>query len=731
GWNGMDKVRLFLCSQPGLRERVAVLGDRLQVRVSYVPRYQLWLGAPLGGRADRPAARVGKIEYDDGGFPLLTLLDDGEGWIDRETTGEENPGTYVQWAPAQAPRLRLDEPIHLGPQAPAPAELLVPPGPEIPARLVGWRPAEDETGRPIGPRTLREYLRGYPLLRGMVPWLRDGEQDLAQVSEKAKSFLAGTSLGQLPREFFDMVWDQVKLDKTKLFELNRAQLTWEAESPLAGTRLGNLPRELLDMVWKEMEQDLLEAVEAWFADILNELDPSGAGYRYSDREVAKMSGGLVDEWVVDQLRGVAQASWQTRETSNGQLSGFDDVVITEMLEGFADAAVRADSGGVLPNARVVRYVAKGTPDIWVNHFRLAAQQVLQKRLAEYGWDDEKAESVAKSLALAQVGIQAVELPAGDARIGTVHFDVDGQRPPGGMYGPETTYDVDDPDWEFHEHVLVARRSLADDGVDREDAVFTLARALVSRYSQEPSRFIGPATELQSRHEARYEAVIELLAWIIHRNPNVNVERFDASAAELADSVGLRRRHGVVGGESVPGGWVPVSEGVGRVGAGVVLGKAGSLVGRAARWLRRERGVFAVVVPGHGVPDAAAVEAAVRAAGWNGTDKLRLFLSAQDGLAELAAELAERLQVRVSYAKEWVWLGMRPARWGARPAAQVGKIEYTDDGSPLLTLRDDGTGWADKHPGGVEDKNGTPYLLTAPEQAPRLGLEQMIHLGRVL
>ncbi|MGW4133103.1 hypothetical protein, partial [Amycolatopsis japonica] len=569
----------------------------------------------------------------------------------------------------------------------------------------------------------------YPLLRGIVPWLRDSEQDMVQAS-KARRFLAGSFVGQLLWELFDRVWGQAELDKADLFARNKAQLKGEAETALFETRMGNLPRELLDMIWNEAERDLLESVEAWFADILNELVPYGLGYRYSPAEVAEMSGGLVDAWMVEQLRGVARASWQARVTDQGQLRLFDRQIIAEMLEGFADAAVRADDDA-LPSVRVVYYVAKGTPGSPANasDWRRRARNVVEPRLGDYWSDEEYVEHVTNRL-LQQVSVQAIEVPVGDARGGTVHVDVDGQRPPGGMYGPETSYHVDDPDWGWVEALLYARQALA--GVDRGDAIFTQARALLNKYSEEPARFIGLATELQRLHEARYEAAVEILAREIRDNPDNPdnpVSSFEFLASRLADSVGLRRRRGVVGGESVPGGLVPLGVGVGRVRAGVVVGKLGSLVGRAARWLRREPGAFAVVVPGHQVPDADSVEAAVRAAGWNGSDTLRLFLCAQDGLAELAAELAERLQVRVSYAKGWVWLGMNPARWGgARPAAQVAKIEYAEDGSPLFTLRDDGTGWADKNPGGTEDEDGTPYLQTAPEQAPRLGLEQMIHLG---
>ncbi|MGW4134826.1 hypothetical protein, partial [Amycolatopsis japonica] len=721
GWNGKDAVRLFFFAQEGLAELADGLEAQLKVWVSY-PDEQLWFGVEGDHEAGPPAARVGQIEYI-GDKPWLRLRKDGAGWIDKGPGGKEKPGTYVMSAPAQEPRLGLKQKLHLGPQAPA-VPGPVPVRPLVPGNLVGWLPAEDGTG----PRNLREYLREYPLLRAIAPWLGEADPGRALAIEDLNLLITKRSFRRLPQKVQEMVWRQLEADHAQQLKPVNSLLKGEAESALFGTRVGDLPRELLDMVWKEMERDLLESVEAWFVHILNEMDPDGYGYRYSPVEVAVMSGGLVDDWVVEQLRGVARASWQARLDDDGGLSSFDREVITEMLEGFADAAVRAELEA-LPSVRVAHYLPKDAPGVAVGEWRRLARNVVRDRLGEYWSDEEYVEHVANTL-VAQVAVQVIEVPAGDARIDTVHVDVDGQRPPGGMYGPETDYFIADPNWDLHGQLLEARRrELADGGVDREDAVFTLARAMLNKYSEEPARFIGPATELQSMHEDRYEAAVDMLAWAIHRHPDLELTAYENTALDLANTVGLRRRLGVVGGESVPGGLVPVGVGVGRVRAGVVVGRLGSPVGRAARWLRREPGAFAVVVPGHGVPDADSVEAAVRAAGWNGSDTLRLFLCAQDGLAELAAELAERFQVRVSYAKGWVWLGMQPARWGGgRPAAQVAKIECAEDGSPLFTLRDDGTGWADKHPGGTEDEDGTPYLQSAPEQAPRLGLEQMVHLG---
>ncbi|MGW4134138.1 hypothetical protein, partial [Amycolatopsis japonica] len=551
GWNEKDAVRFFVCSLPRLPKLAARLETRYGVRVSH-PEEQQLLVFGMAGEAGRPAARVAKLVVSGDGRQQVKLLDDGTGWIDREPGGVTKRGTYLLTAPAQAPSLGLTEPISLGPQAPA----AVPAKPLVPGRLVGWRPEKDESGRTVGPRTLRAYLREYPLLRAVVPWLSDGERDMAQ-------------------------------------------LKGEAESVLFRTRVGNLPRELLDMVWKEMERDLLESVEAWFVHILNELDPPGVGYRYSPAAVEEMSGGLVDAWVVEQLRGFARASWQMRLNNDGTLSPFDRGVITEMLAGFVDATAWAEPEA-WPSVRVVQYVANGAPGNWAGLMRLRARQMMQDRLEEYLSDEAEVAATLKKM-LAKVGVQVIGVPVGDARIGTVHVDVDGQRPPGGLYGPETWDVVDDPAWNPHYQLAAARQSLARAGVDRGDAVFTQARALLDKYSEEPTRF--RATELQRLHEARYEAAVEILAWAFHDNSRAELSYFEFLASDLADSVGLRRRLGVVGGESVPGGLVPVGVGVGRVRAGVVVGRLGSPVGRAARWLRREPGAFAVVVPGHGVPDA--------------------------------------------------------------------------------------------------------------------------------
>ncbi|MGW4134137.1 preprotein translocase subunit SecA, partial [Amycolatopsis japonica] len=713
GWNKRDKVRLFLCYQPGLEKLAEDLADLYGVEVFY-PKEKLWFG--VAGGAGRPAARVEKLEYVDG-RPRLTLLEDGTGWAGRKPGGgeEEEGAAYVLTAPARAPRLGLQQEVHLGPQADslstmdtsgrhshagAPAPTDEKPGkPVIPPDLVGWRPAKWG----IGPRNLLAYLRTFWLWREVEPRLRDGTFGKAHFGARTRKILAGMEL----------------------------------------------PAEVREMVWQEAELDLVAAVQAWLADILGEMHPSGV-YNYSLEEVAELSGGLVDAWVVWDLRNVARADW------NGQLRDLmlDHFGVFEsMLAGVVDAAVRVRSG-VLPSVRVELCVPrKQHGDKWGAHMWAIAERRLRARLARY---PAEAVRVSAEALLDLVDIQVRVVHPGDSRIDTVLIHADGQRPPGGLYDPVVYESVDAPGTEFQPGLRQAQADLV--GADREGPVFERARALVNQHNLDPSEFVelanqynlDPAEELvgtaslHSLYQARYEAAVTMVAWELHRH--VHDEERAETAAEvraglLADWVGVLRQNGIWGGVSGQGalsgfvaepGWlVQVEAGVGRVMAGLVLGDAHSSIGKAARWLRRERGsrrergVFGVVVPGHRVPDVETVARALDRAGWNKRDKLRLFLCYQPGLEKLAQDLADLYNVEVFYPKEKLWLGV--AGGAGRPAARVEKLEYID-GRPRLTLLEDGTGWAGRKPGGDEEEEGAAYVLTAPARAPRLGLQQEVHLG---
>ncbi|MGW4135168.1 hypothetical protein, partial [Amycolatopsis japonica] len=562
GWNGTDKVRLFLCSQPGLRERVAILGDRLQVRVSYVPRYQLWLGTPVDRRAGRPAALVGKLDYDDDGTPLLRLMGDGKGWIDRETTGEEKPGTYVQWAPAQAPRLRLDEPIHLGSQADTSP---------VSEKVVNWRPPADRSK----PQTLEEFL----MRRGLAHGLVDGRLSRLDGNGVRRGVPLGADMANL----------------------------------LGQQPLSKLPPELWEMVLREvaLEPASVPQVEAWLDKIKYEAHAAG-GYRYLPIRVAEMSGGLVDDWVVGELR-LARAHWQGLLNDDGTLSFLDSqTVVALMVWGFVDAAVRARGRrGELPSAQWVFYVAKGDPDPGTAAAEVVANEVVF-RLGQYpssGVVEVSAETLRD-----QVRFRTEVVPAGDSRIGTAQFDVFGQRPPGGLYGPEVYWNVDDPFWHQHTFLQETRVALAGLESEEADAVFEKARGVVNRYNLEPGEVSGPSL-LRDLYEARYEAAVAMVARVILVHLRFSGDsalaeaRAYSRAAELAHTVGLRRWRGVVGVGPVPvsegdvrvwpvvklGELVPVADGVGRIRAGMVLGDLDSPAGLAARWLLREPGVFGVVI----------------------------------------------------------------------------------------------------------------------------------------
>ncbi|MFE5570077.1 hypothetical protein ACFQ68_34165, partial [Amycolatopsis japonica] len=773
GWNQKDPLRFFLCAQPGLRELAGQLDDQFDVRVSY-PKEQVLFGVAGDYAAGRPAARVGTIEYTDDGFPLHTMQDDGEGWIDRQPGGEETPGEYVMTAPAEAPRLGLKRVVHLGPDAPS--KPLIPAELEIPTGLEGWWPAKDGSEQ----QDLREYLWTFPLLRASVPWLSDGMPEMTQASELLKIFLAGRPLGQLPRKTqellwkqveqnedqdksllaatpvrrllrgsLDTVWQQVAQDRTLLIELNKALVKREAEHDLANTPLGNLPRAMLDMIWKEVELDLVDSIRKWVDSVKDKIRPvSGpsrlggtladllhAGvtapqtieYLHTADQVAKASGWLVAPWEVDQLRGVARTSWQARPGDFGTLSSLDENVVVSMLYGFVDAAVQAPPSA-LPRVRGVFYIERDEHRLGAHEAYLLAERTVTARLAVYP-SDEVAISAEKLLS--QVTILSTELPEGDPRIGTAEFEVKDQRPPGGVYGPQFFWNVGNTLLGWRGRLQDADERLRD--VDRNDAVFAEARDLVNRYILEPSQFTGPAS-LKERYAARYNAAVWIVAGNL-ANPDTAPDA-DRQAWDLADLVGLRHQDGVLGGETKktsgsrpePGWYEPLSKDVGRIRAGVLLGDAESKPGQAGRLLQHEEGVFGVVVTDHVVPDVDTVAKAIRDAGWNGTDNIRLFLCAQPGLAWLASELAVRLGVTVSYPRKQVLFGVDGDYEAKQPAARVGTYGLTDEGVPLLTVWGDGKGWIDSKPRGREDEDGTAYVLTAPAEAPRLGLKEVIALG---
>ncbi|MFC9251864.1 protein-glutamine glutaminase family protein [Amycolatopsis thailandensis] len=168
----------------------------------------------------------------------------------------------------------------------------------------------------------------------------------------------------------------------------------------------------------------------------------------------------------------------------------------------------------------------------------------------------------------------------------------------------------------------------------------------------------------------------------------------------------------------------------RIRAGAVLGDIGSVVGEAARHLQPEPGVFGVVVARQELPAAGEILETLRNEGWNGQDRIRLFVCAQPGLAEVAQDVADATGVVVSHPAGTLWLGA-PESDPEAPAARVGTVENTPGGVPMVRLFEGGRGWSDLTPrtgqgDGVVTEGS--YVLAAPVEAPRLGLAEMHHLG---
>ncbi|QKV74006.1 hypothetical protein [Amycolatopsis sp. Hca4] len=157
-------------------------------------------------------------------------------------------------------------------------------------------------------------------------------------------------------------------------------------------------------------------------------------------------------------------------------------------------------------------------------------------------------------------------------------------------------------------------------------------------------------------------------------------------------------------------------------AGVVLGDPGSAWGRAARWLSREDGVFALVLAGHGLRDVAAAREALRRGGWERPGPVRLYACNVDGLARFTLDLADALRQVVYRPAKLLWAGVEEPG----PAVRVGDLGFARDGSPRFVPAD-GEPWVRQHPGGRTEP--ATYDLPVPDDAPaRLGLDAPEHLA---
>ncbi|ANN16067.1 hypothetical protein SD37_10710 [Amycolatopsis orientalis] len=600
----------------------------------------------------------------------------------------------------------------------------LPPAPPGRAELVGWRPATNANGQPIGPQTLPEFMREFISRRGIAERISLSDREAGLLDEDVERLLAETPLGQ------------------------------------------KLPPELLEMVRLEVIQQELDPlsiehfhpwIKEWLKSIVDELAPTGR-YRYSAFGVAAMSGRWVDPWVVMRLRSNARTDWTFRLNGSREVGISARETVWSMLRGFVDAAVQAEPGA-LPRLLAVRYVAERTPGRVGGTQRSLVKSMAQSQLTAWSAMEgvfsrdplrqliktdvqlllrehrKRASSVPVSVSvkdlLARTDIRTRAVPTGDPRIDLVHLHVDGQQLPGDLDGLGV-YDDANKDSSY-KYITLQEASRQLTGVRSDDAVYVEAGGLVARYNCEPVKYTGQnplMRDLRARHRARYKSAVTIVAAKLH-NRGFMPTSADELARQLSDWVGMRRPEGplsdVLGERAGPGsGWlVPVSAGVsagvGVIKAGMVLGDLGSQVGQAARWLRHEPGVFGVVVTSHTVPDLETVTKALDAAGWNKRDAVRFFLCYQEGLAELAAGLASSFRGTVFYPEEQVWLGV-----AGGPATGVGGIEYVD-GKPQLKLADNGGGWIEVDRSG-NPKPGTYVLKASAKAPPLLGLSRPLHLG---
>ncbi|WP_152521491.1 hypothetical protein, partial [Amycolatopsis decaplanina] len=342
--------------------------------------------------------------------------------------------------------------------------------------------------------------------------------------------------------------DESEPQTLREFLVRRAIAQWWR----TGTPLRNLPAELLDMVWQQLELDPapVEWVQAWFDDIADERTPQG-DYRYSDGDVAAMSDGLIDRWVVEALRGVARAEWEGQLIESAMLTDPDNTVVRLMAFGFVDAAAVAPPES-LPRMRAELLVAEGHLGTGAEALRSQVERAVRDRLEQY---PEDVLAVLVRDLLARVDIESLVVPTGDPRMATVRVWVEGQRTAGGLYGP-AVHDEADSGWLWSSQLSTARDGL--EGLDRadRDRVVTRARELMNRYHHEPLRFDGTAPWIHDLHRGRYEAAVDMVAWRLQDSLDTGAAENNEAADRLADTkafsligpVGWRRRHGVLGGE---------------------------------------------------------------------------------------------------------------------------------------------------------------------------------------
>ncbi|WP_125695291.1 hypothetical protein [Amycolatopsis sp. WAC 04169] len=243
--------------------------------------------------------------------------------------------------------------------------------------------------------------------------------------------------------------------------------------------------------------------------------------------------------------GRARVTLEARLTDEGRLPENAAVSLGLMVDGFVDAAVQARTGAQ-PHLQGAVFVAPGT-STGTTELTAFVESRVRSRLDEF---PAGAVTVTPDQVLAQVSISPLVRPPGDEQLGLAQVRVDGQRPPAGLYGPGVYSEPGDPLPAYRREIEEARAALSE--LESDDAVFSVAREIMSGHHQPPRLFIEEKPpRAHEAHRERHQAATDLVAAELIRPGRLHtgegVVAAEARARSLVDAVGWPREGRILGG----------------------------------------------------------------------------------------------------------------------------------------------------------------------------------------
>ncbi|OXM44092.1 hypothetical protein CFP71_40930 [Amycolatopsis thailandensis] len=303
-------------------------------------------------------------------------------------------------------------------------------------------------------------------------------------------------------------------------------------------RFGSLAPELWRLIQEQVTEDPSPTPRGWARSWIETMDsvrtPEGELYRSED---LAMASGILNAWEVDQARGRAREAFEGRLGDDGELDRDSVASIELMVDGFVDAAVRANPDA-LPMIQAAVFAEQGSTG-GTTLVRSLVEAQIRFRSSQY---PASALEVPMERLLSRVSLSLRTPQAGDERIGKVEVRVDGQREVSGLYGPGAFSDPDDPLPLHRDELEEARRDLAD--MDRNGPVFLDARRIMNRFHQPPRVFADEEPRIHQAHRERHQAATDLVAWDLtkppHRYIDDNVRLARQRAQALLGPVGWPR-----------------------------------------------------------------------------------------------------------------------------------------------------------------------------------------------